>query len=144
MCRAGRAFFAGWVGTLLGWVGPTLPDASTTEPVAERSGQRTRVSTGRGPGEGRPPATAKPSQEALIRVIARKPVQETQEDVRLWSVPTPGNQIEVFNSSLKFPTSFIYPEPPLKFNTCENERSFQVQRCVMQVAQNWSDVHSSA
>ena len=71
-------------------------------------------------------------------------MQETQEDVRLWSVPTPGNQIEVFNSSLKFPTSFIYPEPPLKFNTCENERSFQVQRCVMEVAQNWSDAHSSA
>ena len=29
--------------------------------------------------------------------------------------------------------SFIYPEAPLKFNTCENERSFQVRRCVMEV-----------
>ena len=67
MCRAGRAF-AGWVGTLsrrVGWVG-TRPDASTTEPVAaERSGQRTRVSTGRGPAEGRPPATAEPSRESF-------------------------------------------------------------------------------
>ena len=52
-----------WVGTSrvsrVGWVGP---DASTTEPVGApvwaRLRERTRVSTGRGPNEGTPPATA--------------------------------------------------------------------------------------
>ena len=125
------------------WVGTRLGNRSRCPSSLGAHRERTRVSTARAAERVGPWGCGRVFHNSLVRKWETETLYlkgtRTCDSLRL---ATP--LLQVIKSFQNFPRFSLIQKWPLKFDTCENERSFQVRKGVMAGwSQNRSDVHFS-